>query len=701
MCRLRVHVCPESRIRKAGTALLGALLVLAMLPVAPAEASSATWTVDTLGRTESDIRRVWQQLRPSYDGAVHTVSPLVTTPYAPGETTAGFVADGLGIINFARYLAGLPADVVTTPEMNLQAQHGAVLLAASTFSHTPPKPADMSQAFYDIAVRSTSYSNIGAGYRDAESFQMACLHDSSASNLTRIGHRRWLLNPRMKQTGIGYAETRLTTWAIDNSRSETVSFDTITWPAAGLFPVEFMTTRTPWSVTLDPGRYEWDTAGHRVTLTRVADGRSWSFDATTKDTAGTYFNADFSYIGVRNAFIFRPDPATITYAPGDEFDVRLEGGIRLKGTSTPAIITYRTKFMTLDGPVDAEDEGTTDPGDDVTVPGDGNDAALPDDGDEAVGELAVTQVAGTDRIATAIAASKKAFPGGAPTVVIATATNWPDALGGAALAGSAGGPILLTTQASLPSAVVTEIKRLGAKQAIVLGGTGAVSSSVESQLRTALGAGGSVTRIAGSDRYDTARRIAAETVKLRSADGGYDGVAFLATGANFPDALGASPLAAGNGWPIYLSGGGLDAATASAMKRAGVTKVIVLGGTGVVSTAVEQAVVREVGCSVQRIAGTDRYQTAVKVAAYGVNSAGMSWDGVAIATGTGFPDALAGGVLQGTGGSVVLLTPPTKLDTSVRGTLSANRDSVTEVRFLGGTGAVSTTVRTEVTDALR
>ncbi|MHB8706446.1 MAG: OmpL47-type beta-barrel domain-containing protein, partial [Coriobacteriia bacterium] len=59
-------------------------------------------------------------------------------------------------------------------------------------------------------------------------------------------------------------------------------------------------------------------------------------------------------------------------------------------------------------------------------------------------ELIVTPIAGNNRIDTAILASQEAFPAGATTVVIATGFNWPDALGGAALAGALDGPILLT-----------------------------------------------------------------------------------------------------------------------------------------------------------------------------------------------------------------------------------------------------------------
>jgi len=314
--------------------------------------------------------------------------------------------------------------------------------------------------------------------------------------------------------------------------------------------------------------------------------------------------------------------------------------------------------------------------------------------------LTVVPVAGTTRIGTAIEASKKAYPvdGSVDTVVIATSLNWPDALGGAALAGAVDGPILLTNPTSLAPEVLSEITRLGATHAYILGGPSAVGASVETALKSKLGTG-NVKRLAGAGRYETARLIAAETVSALGPT--YGGVAFLATGANFPDALGASPLAAANGWPIYLVNPttGADAALVNALKSDGVDDVLVLGGTGVISEAIKNGLGVK---STLRLAGDNRYDTARAVATYGTGPAGgLSWNRLAIATGENFPDALAGGVLQGKSGSVLLLTPSKSLNPGVAGVLATNKAVIGEVRFLGGEGAVSLAVRTAVSNALK
>ncbi len=297
------------------------------------------------------------------------------------------------------------------------------------------------------------------------------------------------------------------------------------------------------------------------------------------------------------------------------------------------------------------------------------------------------QVAGSTRYTTAIEASKRAYPYGAGKVVIATGANWPDALGGAALAGVLEAPLLLTTKDAVPSAVMDEIERLGAEDAYILGGTGAVSQAVEDSLDSELA--GSVTRLWGVDRYGTAQAIADKVIELQGAS--YAGDAFVATGDDFPDALGASPLAAAYGAPILLTR--KDAMPYMPSK---VDSAVILGGEGAVTKTTEDAIEAHLGAAnVTRIGGVDRYETAAKVAEHGV-AGSMHWDQVGIATGANFPDALSGGAMLGRLGTVLMLTRPTSLPTFVQQRLEDNKSAIADVHFLGGTGAVSQSVRDDV-----
>jgi len=341
---------------------MSVLLALTIVAVTPAASFGATWTVNTTNRTEAEIRAQWLAMQPTYSGTPYVTTPSWTSPYVAGTLNASFAADGLKMINFGRYLAGLPYDVTIDSSRATIAQYGAVLMAADgTIGHdadTLPKPSGMTTDFYNTALSSVGSSNVGRGYSDSESFQRGCLADANSANLAAVGHRRWLLNPAMRVTAIGFANNYHTTYAFDRSRTDTVSYSAITWPAAGYFPVEFFSAATPWSITLNPAVYDWNTSGQTVKLKRISDGKTWTFNASdytaSPSSSAEFFSANFTGYGVANAFIFRPvcsGTDSISYSPGDVFEVTLSGGIFLEGTTTPATVTYRTTFMSLAGPV--------------------------------------------------------------------------------------------------------------------------------------------------------------------------------------------------------------------------------------------------------------------------------------------------------------------------------------------------------------
>jgi putative cell wall-binding protein/streptogramin lyase len=307
-----------------------------------------------------------------------------------------------------------------------------------------------------------------------------------------------------------------------------------------------------------------------------------------------------------------------------------------------------------------------------------------------------SRVAGTSRIGTAIAASQRAYPRGLrvdsdgyKTVIVATAYNFPDALGGAALAGVLDAPILLVAPTALPSEVADEIQRLDATRVVVLGGTAAVSDDVAVALDS-IPSITTVQRIGGGNRSETADNIAREVARIRGVD--HSRYAFVATALNFPDALAASPLSASRGAPIFLAGpGGLSSDTLQAMLDTGVTHVVILGGTAAVPPVVE-AQVGVFALSIERLGGAGRYHTAVLIAEYGVEVFELSTARMALATGLDFPDALSGGALQGRYRSVLLLTDGQQLESHVAQYLTDQRDGIYELNILGGQNAVGQSV---------
>ncbi|GLK16596.1 hypothetical protein GCM10017602_10780 [Herbiconiux flava] len=284
----------------------------------------------------------------------------------------------------------------------------------------------------------------------------------------------------------------------------------------------------------------------------------------------------------------------------------------------------------------------------------------------------VDRIQGDDRFEGAVAISKKAYPDGAKTVYLATGTGYADALSAGPAAVAAHGPLLLTTPDALPDEVRAEIVRLEPSKVVIVGGTNAVSGAVQQQVSKLTN---SVKRIDGADRFAVSRGLAAYAFP-----GGASG-AYVATGLNFPDALSASGAGGALGRPVILVNGGassIDSATAATLKSLEVSTVAIAGGPNTVSAGVASSLDALPGVSVKRLAGDDRYETALAVNddAYGTS------DRVFLATGVNFPDALAGSAYAGALGAPLLVVPQNCVPADVKA--SFRSFSNTKVTLLGG-----------------
>jgi putative cell wall-binding protein len=231
-----------------------------------------------------------------------------------------------------------------------------------------------------------------------------------------------------------------------------------------------------------------------------------------------------------------------------------------------------------------------------------------------------------------------------PVAYVTTGLNYPDALAGGPAAGIVGGPMLLTDPGDLPQVIRDELARLRPGRIVVLGGTAAVSARVAGQLDALTS--GPVDRIAGADRYATAVAIS------RASFAPGVTAAFVATGASFPDALAAGPAAIRSRGPVLLTQAGtLPPATRDELMRLRPGTIYVVGATGAVSETVRQAIGQATGRPVVRIAGADRYATAVAISATFFSRP----PSVYLATGANFPDALAAVPAAGRAGSPLLL----------------------------------------------
>lgn len=259
--------------------------------------------------------------------------------------------------------------------------------------------------------------------------------------------------------------------------------------------------------------------------------------------------------------------------------------------------------------------------------------------------LEFERVEGDDRVATAIAISKDTYET-ASTVVLARSDEFADALAAAPLAVQLQAPVLLTDPDALDPAVVAELDRLGATDVVILGAEAAVSDQVAADLETG---GRTVDRIAGADRYETAAQIAARVEP--------SGRVYVATGADFPDALSAGAAAGRLPAPLLLVDEEVGAAAERVLTDQRPSEIVVVGGEVAVSPAVVSEL-EDFGATVTRLAGEDRYATAAEVHNHVVDDFGAV-AGIWLASATGFADALAAGPAAANAKATLLLTHPT------------------------------------------
>jgi len=253
---------------------------------------------------------------------------------------------------------------------------------------------------------------------------------------------------------------------------------------------------------------------------------------------------------------------------------------------------------------------------------------------------------------------------GVPVVYIANGLNYPDALSAGPAAIKQHGVLLLVLPTSIPAVVATELTRLHPQKIVIVGGPASVSDGVMAQfVANAVHDGYPtvVSRQSGADRFEASRNLA-DAIWGKAADGKGATSVFIATGNNFPDALDAGPAAGTIDAPVILVNGllsHLDSATRQLLIGLGTTHVYIAGGPGSVTPGIESDLATMLGgpSHITRFTGATRYD-----AAAAINEEFFPTTEVAfVATGTNFPDALAGAPLAGAVGGPIYLSQPTCL----------------------------------------
>ena len=197
-------------------------------------------------------------------------------------------------------------------------------------------------------------------------------------------------------------------------------------------------------------------------------------------------------------------------------------------------------------------------------------------------------------------------------------------------------------------------------------------------------------RMAGSDRFETSVAIS----KAFYPNPGQANVVYVANGVNFPDALSASAAAAHDGGPLLMTRqDGVPASVVAEIQRLAPPTIVVIGGTAAVSAAAYQQLAA-LAPSIQRISGSDRFETSRSVASHSFSSAHPT--SVFIATGTNFPDALVAGSAAGYENSPLVLVDGRAgaLDSATKSLLTTLAPS--RIYVVGGVNSVSTGIQNEL-----
>ncbi|MCM1565033.1 MAG: cell wall-binding repeat-containing protein [Dehalobacter sp.] len=289
--------------------------------------------------------------------------------------------------------------------------------------------------------------------------------------------------------------------------------------------------------------------------------------------------------------------------------------------------------------------------------------------------ISTHRIFGDTRYTTAANIAKEGWSGGSQWAIIACGSNFPDALASTPLATKYNAPILLTEKDSLTEVTKSTLTTLGIKNVYIVGGTSVVSTTVETQLKSM---GISVTRLFGSDRYNT-------SVEIAQRIGNTSGKLVVAPGGDYPNALSVSSYAGKKQIPIILA----DKSTISDslkqyLANNSIQQTYVIGNTTEISDSIVNALPNPT-----RIQSSDRYAT--NLAVLEAFESDYVFSNTFLATGNNFADALAGSAYAAKLGAPIILTGKTP-DSRINTYFTAISTSVAQLNILGGEAAIATTL---------
>lgn len=288
------------------------------------------------------LKAAWAQWKPTYSGPM-SIGVSLKEPYDHGMIHPKAAEDGLNMTKMARFIAGVHTNIRLNDEFSERIQAGSLLLYLNQeINHYPAKPANLSQQLYDLGYLGTSKSNL---WKISDSLSIpytvqGYLIDPGYNNSLAVGHRRWVLSPRLGEIGFGYVGG-YTGMHVVGGQIAAHSYGEILWPTATVMPLEFFRDEMVWSISLDPEKYA-VTDVNEITVEFTLNG-----EKQTIQTGGDnhLVLSRESYGHQSQVLIFRPENLPPLFY-GDRVQVNVTG-IKTADLK-PTQFSYETVFTTLE-----------------------------------------------------------------------------------------------------------------------------------------------------------------------------------------------------------------------------------------------------------------------------------------------------------------------------------------------------------------
>ena len=309
----------------------------------------------------NEISNLFHSVDTTVSSSYFDVWPSVQyEPYVLGQLSQDSLDKCLAYFNIMRRLGGLNS-LELNDEANMYAQYAAWLLCRNqTLTHIPRCQVDIPQEFCQNGYYGSSHSNISHSHSNHgfTNWQIdGYMSDRYGVNLSEVGHRQEILNPRLVDTGFGTAGWFHTNFVGHRSASAQIdNYDFIAWPASGNFPANTNAFErlSPWSVSIDrsnilnPANNPFVVTIYKngVEIDELVYGIDPSFPTDPYPNEGRYITIQSTFTN-NYCIIFRPDMDNITL--DGTFTICISG-LKHISTHEEFDITYEVNFFNIADP---------------------------------------------------------------------------------------------------------------------------------------------------------------------------------------------------------------------------------------------------------------------------------------------------------------------------------------------------------------